>query len=44
MEAALPSAGVHLVRPTQIFDRRRLDARGMHPVENTSMKQAFGLH
>jgi L-ascorbate metabolism protein UlaG (beta-lactamase superfamily) len=44
MEAALTSAGVRLVRPTQIFDRWRADATGVHPLENARMKQAFGLH
>jgi hypothetical protein len=43
MEAALASAGVRLVRPAQFFDRWRLDASGVHPVDNTTMKRTFGL-
>jgi L-ascorbate metabolism protein UlaG (beta-lactamase superfamily) len=43
LEAALVSAGVTLVRPAQFMDRWRLNATGVHRVDNTQAKRALGL-
>lgn len=39
----LDSAGVRLIAPTQYMDRWRLDARGVHAVDNGAARRALGL-
>jgi len=42
-EAFLATTGVRVVRPNQYMDKWRLDRSGVHPLENTSAKELFGL-
>ena len=43
LEEFLERSGVSLIRPTQYFDKWRLDRKGVRTVPNNSIKQALGF-
>ena len=43
LEAVLARSGVTLVRPAQFLDRWRLDATGVHALDNAAAKRRLGL-
>jgi L-ascorbate metabolism protein UlaG (beta-lactamase superfamily) len=44
LEAMLTAAGAQLIAPAQYMDRWRLDRSGVHPVDNSAIKQKLGFH
>lgn len=40
-EAFMSTAGVRFVRPVQYMDKWRLDRRGVHPIDNSTVKQVY---
>ena len=44
LERALEAAGVKLVVPAQYMDKWRLDRTGVHPLDNSAVKQKLGFH
>ena len=44
LERRLADAGVTLAAPTQYMDKWRLDRSGLHPVDNSRVKQSLGFH
>ena len=40
----LAGAGVKLITPAQYMDKWRLDRDGVHPLDNTAVKNALGFH
>ena len=43
LERALAAAGVALVAPAQYMDKWRLDRSGVHPLDNSAVKQKLGF-
>ena len=44
LEEFLRSSGITLVRPSQYFDKWRLDRNGIRPLPNDSIKRRLGFH
>jgi hypothetical protein len=43
LETLLSSSGIALLKPTQYMDKWRLDATGVHAVDNASVKRSLGF-